>query len=152
MAQELTTTSINLIRTCPHWNMYTAAKNRLASSLVNAPGVLDRLGRQLNERVQLRVAENRTTDTETLEFLSKHGSGSIRSAVAQNDNTRQSTVDSLADDVNSDVRYAMAANPSTSSPLLERLATDENPYVQERAQRTIARVKAEETLSTDQGA
>lgn len=152
MTPELAaTTRIGKIRIWPRWNTFTAAKDRLASSLINKPGVLDRLGRKLNTSVQLRVAENRTTNFETLDYLSLHDSSDIRSAVAQNDNTLRSTVDALADDVSSDVRFAMAENPWTSTALLQRLAEDENPFVQNRAQRTQARLKAEETLLADQG-
>lgn len=136
---------------CPQWNMFTAAKNRLATSLGNKPGVLDRLARRVDTPVQQRVAENRTTNSETLEFLSQHDSSDVRSAVAQNDNTLRSTVDSLAGDASCDVRFAMAENPGTSPVLLERLADDENPYVQDRAKRTQARLQAEETLLVHPG-
>jgi hypothetical protein len=80
-----------------------------------------------------------------------HVSSDVRAAVAQNENTRRSTVDSLAGDANCDVRFAMAENPWTSTELLEALAKDDNPFVQHRARRTQARVRAEETLLTDQG-
>lgn len=145
------TPRIDKIRIYPQWNMFTAAKNRLASSSGNKPGVLDRLARKTNTSVQQRVAENSTTSSETLDFLSRHDSSDIRSAVAQNDNSLRSTVDELVGDASSDVRFAMAENPWTSILLLERLAEDENPYVQDRAIRTQARLRAEETLLSDQG-
>lgn len=152
MIPELASTiGIGKIRICPRWNLFTAAKNRLASSLGKETGVLDRLARRVNKAVQQRVAENRTTSSETLEFLSRHELSDIRSAVAQNDNSLRSTVTALAGDASSDVRFAMAENPWTSVALLEGLAEDDNPYVQDRAKRTQARLKAEETLLADQG-
>ena len=150
MTPKLAST-IGIGKILPRWNMFTAAKNRLASGLGNKPGVLDRLARRVNLPVQQRVAENRTTNSETLEFLSRHNSSDIRSAVAQNDNTLRSTLDSLVSDASCGVRFAMAEAPWTSAVLLERLAEDENPYVQDRARRTQARLKAEETLLADQG-
>lgn len=152
MTPELAaTTKIGKIRICPRWNVFTAAKNRLASGLASKPGMLDRLARRGNTSVQQRVAENRSTNFETLDFLSRHDSSDIRSAVAQNGNSLRSTVDALAADSSCDVRFAMAENPWTSPLILQRLAEDENPYVQSRAQRTQARLKAEETLLSDQG-
>lgn len=128
------------------WNSFTAAKNRLASSLNTNPGVLGRLARKLNTSIQQRVAENRSTDSEALDFLAKHESNDVRSAVAQNENTPPSTAESLAGDLSCDVRYAMAENARTNKTLLGALAEDENPYVQERARRTQARLSAEDTL------
>lgn len=143
---------IEKIRMSPIWNMYTAAKNRLASSLVNKPNVLNSLARRANESVQLRVAENRTTSPETLKLLSKHESSNVRSGVAQNENSPRSTAELLAVDANCDVRFAMAENPRTSTSILKQLSRDENPYVQDRAKRTIARLKAEETYLIDRAA
>ena len=137
--------------TAHHWNLFTAAKNRLASSLDSNPGVLDRLARRLNASVQERVAENTSTDSCTLHLLAQHESSDVRAAAAQNENALQSTVDVLAGDASCDVRYAMAENPLTCAKLLEALAEDENPFVQNRAQVTQARLKAEETLRSDQG-
>jgi len=144
-------TRIDKIGIAPRWNMFSAAKNRLASNLDSDPGVLHRLGRQGNASVQQRVAENRNTDSETLDLLAQHHSPDVRSAVAQNTNTPLSTALTLAADVSVDVRYAMAENPWTSIALLEILVEDENPYVQHRARRTRALLKAEEALSTKQG-
>lgn len=137
------TTDIAVLREVPRWNMFTAAKNRLASRLESRPGVLNQLARKVNANVQERVAENSSTDSETLELLSRHESSDVRAATAQNENTLQSTIDSLADDANSDVRYAIAENPGTSARLLDVLATDENPYVQDRAKRTQERLKTQ---------
>lgn len=137
---------IDEIGIAPRWNLFTAAKNRLASSQETKPGILNCLARRVNTSVQRRVAENRATDSETLELLAQHESADVRAAVAQNDNTLRSTVLSLAADVSCDVRYAMAENAWTVSTLLEILAGDENPYVQERAKQTQARLKVEESL------
>ncbi len=143
------TVSINEV-VLMRWNMFTAAKNRLASDLKSAPGVLDRLARTLNAQVQQRVAENTSTGRETLELLSHHESSDVRSAVAQNHSTCSSTLDSLSHDASSDVRYAMAEDTRTSTMHLQSLATDENPYVQDRAKRTQSRLAAEKPHTMDQ--
>jgi hypothetical protein len=133
------------------WNRFTAARNRMASSLQTDPILLDRLARRVNTPVQLRVAENVNTDSGTLDLLAQHQSSDVRSAVAQNENSLRSTVDSLSVDDNCDVRYAMAENPWTNAKLLEKLAQDENPYVQHRAKRTQAQLNAEKALSAATG-
>lgn len=74
-------TRIDQIRFSPQWNMITAAKNRLASSLHTKPGVLEWLVRRVNTSVQQRIAENRTTDSKTLELLAQHESTDVRSAL-----------------------------------------------------------------------
>lgn len=144
-------TKINKIHICPRWNMFTAARNRLASSVDSSPAVLKRLAGRVNTSVQQRVAENNRTDSETLELLAQHESSAVRSAVAQNENSLRSTVASLASDTSCDVRFAIAEDPRTSTALLGKLAEDENPYVQNRARRTQAVLKAENTLLADQG-
>jgi len=135
----------------PMWNMYTAAKNRLASNQDSTSGVLFRLACKKNFSVQQRVAENSSSDSQTLDLLAQHQSANVRSAVAQNENTSELTMNSLAADLSADVRYAMAENPLTDEILLETLAGDENPYVQDRARRSQARLRAEETFLSDSG-
>lgn len=141
--------TIDKIGKSRRWNMFTAAKNRLASSLDSTTGVLNRLARRGETSVQQRVAENRSTDSETLDLLAQHQSADVRSAVAQNVNTRESTTHTLAADVNADVRYAMAENPLTSTELLETLAEDENPFVQHRTRQTQALLKNQKMFSTN---
>jgi len=139
-------TIIDDMRIVPRWNMFTAAKHRLASSLGTKPRLLAQLARKINIAVQQRIAENCSTNSATLELLALHASTDVRASVAQNESTKRSTVNRLATDVSSDVRYAMADNAHTSTKLLLALADDENPYVQDRAKRTQARLQAEETL------
>ncbi len=141
MNYKLTKTIIDKVRSVPHWNMFTAAKNRLASNQNTKLSVLKLLSQKFNTPVQQRIAENRTTSSEILESLADHESADVRLAVAQNRNTSRSAVQTLAGDVNPDVRYAMAANPRTSTKILEILADDENAYVQDRAKQTQVRVK-----------
>lgn len=133
----------------PSWNMFTAAKNRMASSLQSHPGLLDKLARRVNTLVQVRVAENGSTDAETLTRLSHHESSEVRAAVGQNANTAKAVSNSLSADGHCDVRYAMAENPKTSVTNLNALSEDENPYVQDRARRTQANLKAEATIVSD---
>lgn len=127
----------------PAWNLFTAAKNRLASHHDTDAETLDRLSKTGTESVQQRIAENSSSTPDTLEYLSKHASGNIRAAVAQNGSTASDVIGVLARDGDADVRYAMAENAATDAQLLWRLANDENPYVSERALRTLARLKAE---------
>lgn len=130
------------------WNLFTAAKNRLASGLNTNIGVLAVLARRVNITVQQRVAENSSTDCDTLNLLSQHECSNVRSAVAQNASTNITTMDFLSIDADCDVRYAMAENPWTSTRLLSVLAEDENPYVQNRARKTQDRLKAQEVVLT----
>jgi hypothetical protein len=125
------------------WNMFTAAKNRLASLLSTSPAVLKHLGRTGNKSVRQRVGENPSSDSQTLDGLSKDGDSNVRSAVAGNPSTSGATAEFLSVDENADVRYAMAENHKTSESLLKQLATDDNPYVKDRAERTQARNKSE---------
>ena len=94
------------------------------------------------------MAENDSTDSATLERLSRSDSSEVRAAVAQNEHTLRSTVLALSEDRSSDVRYALAENACTNMALLESLSLDENPYVQGRAIRTMARVLADEAYLT----
>jgi hypothetical protein len=130
-------------RTRPHWNLFTATKNRMASSLDSNPALLDRLSRKFNASVQQRVAENRSANSQTLDRLSQHESSDVRAAIAQNGNTLEATAVLLSQDVDCDVRYAIAANPRTRKEILSELAEDENPFVQHRARQTQDRIEAE---------
>ncbi len=148
IAKLIPETTLDKLRAIPHWNLFTAAKNRLASGEHTKSNILNNLALKPNTQVQERVAENSGTHYNTLELLSKHKSSDVRSAVGENEHTLQSTMQSLAGDVSSDVRYAMASNARTSSVLLEILAGDENAYVQARAMKTQARIKVERTLTS----
>lgn len=131
----------SLPRKKPPWNLYTAAKNRLASSLETGVRMLDRLGRTGSDAVQIRVAENEKSGPEILRFLSKLSNSEVRAAVAQNASTSPAIAEELAGDADADVRYAMAANAHTSPALLSILAQDDNPYVSNRAVRTQERLQ-----------
>lgn len=123
----------------PPWNLYLAAKNRMASNMLTTQGLLDRLARDPKQSVQLRVAENLNTSTQTLDNLSHHKSSAVRSAVAQNRSSTSATIARLSSDENPDVRYALAEDAGTTSDVLDQLADDENAFVQDRAKRTRAR-------------
>jgi hypothetical protein len=97
------------------------------------------------------VAENINATPETLTLLARHESSDIRAAVAQNGHSFPSTVNALSDDPDCDVRYAMAENPWMSKDVLEKLSSDENPFVQNRARRTQALIRAEENIAIDRG-
>lgn len=150
MNYKLAKKIIDKVRYVPHWNMFTAAKNRLASNQNTKLSVLKQLSLKFNIPVQQRVAENSTTSSEILDSLADHESADVRLAVAQNANTFPSTIQTLAGDVNSDVRYAMAADPRTNTKLLETLADDENAYVQDRAKRTQVRIRDDQTQKNAQ--
>lgn len=133
----------------PLMNMFLAAKRRLASNPLTQQSVLTSLAIRGSKSVQQRVAENSSTDTLTLDWLAKHADSEVRSAVAQNNSTTHATASTLSDDHHCDVRYAMAENPETNESILDKLTTDENPYVQDRAKRTQARLREQESLKTD---
>jgi hypothetical protein len=127
-------------------NLFTAAKHLLASGACTSGSTLSRLGRLGSDSVRRLIAENPTTDEATLDHLSKDHDTDVRSAVADNPSTSAATTEQLAGDQSADVRYSMAESSKTPRDLLKRLAKDDNPYIQDRAERTQARIESDEKV------
>lgn len=120
--------SVERIRICPRWDMLFGAKDRLSSKSITNPTVLGRLVRRMDDFERARLEKKACMEAEGLD----------------------SRVDrAMSEDAS--VRYAIAEDKSSSAVLLEALAEDADKDVQDRAQRTIALLKAEQTLLSDQG-
>ncbi len=89
------------------------------------------------------AASHASTTASILQGLSKHHSLEVRMAVADNENTSANTSMQLAHDSNADLRYAMAENHHMHKSILDFLTKDINPFVADRAQKTILRLKQE---------
>jgi hypothetical protein len=127
----------------------TLAKMRLASHPEAKAESLKKLSTHECESLVARVAENPNTPMEVLEELARHPCPYVRAALCENENTPARILTMLADDEHVDVRYSLAENHNTPQAVLTRLAHDENPYVADRAQRTILRVRSTVTVETN---
>ncbi len=87
------------------------------------------------------MANHPTTSAIVLHRLSQHKDVEVRMAVADHKNTHVITTMQLAWDDNPDLRYAIAENHQIDNGILDILAKDENPYVADRAQKTLSRLK-----------
>ena len=87
------------------------------------------------------IASHPATSAIVLHRLSQHSNVEVRMAVADNKNTHTITSMQLAQDDNADLRYALAENHQIDSGILDILASDENPFVADRAQKTLLRLK-----------
>ncbi len=120
--------SVEKIRICPRWDMLFGTKDRLSSKSNTNPTVLGRLVRRMDDFEQVRLEKKACAEAAGL-------------------NSRVNRA--MSEDAS--VRYAIAEDHSSSAVLLEALAEDADKDVQDRAQRTIALLKAEQTLLGDQG-
>jgi hypothetical protein len=89
------------------------------------------------------AASHASTTASILHCLSKHHSLKVRMAVADNENTGINTSMQLAQSNDSDLRYAIAENHHIHKSVLAFLTKDINPFVADRAQKTILRLKQE---------
>ncbi len=89
------------------------------------------------------IASHASTSAAVLHNLSQHKDVQVRTSVADNENTSANTSMQLAGDANADLRYALAENHHIDRDTLDFLALDGNPFVADRAQRTILRLKQE---------
>jgi hypothetical protein len=89
-----------------------------------------------------RLAENPSTDAETLLKLSQDTDPEVRLSAAEHLNLPYFALKRLVEDPCLDVRLGMAANPNLPISILEMLIKDENPYIQDRARRSIERLNS----------
>jgi hypothetical protein len=89
------------------------------------------------------TASNASTTAAVLDRLSTHQNLQVRMAVADNENTSLLTSMHLAKDANADLRYALAENHHVHRRTLDFLTKDINPFVADRAQKTLLRLKSE---------
>jgi hypothetical protein len=89
----------------------------------------------------VKVAEHANTQPDVLDRLSQHQAPDVRIAVADNPSTEVAILHRLATDENADVRYALAENHNVEQTVLLILMGDDNPFVAQRAQKTLLRVR-----------
>lgn len=87
-----------------------------------------------------QLAHTEDTPVTVVDQLVKCFHMEIREALADNSNTPVELLMILARDESCDIRYALAENHNIPKAVLELLSADDNPYVQYRAQRTLARL------------
>lgn len=119
----------------------TLAKLRLASHPEAKPSSLRKLAKHECESIVIRVAENPNTPVDVLEDLAHHEHPEVRVALSENPNATARILMVLVEDEHADVRYGLAENHNTPLAVLSRLCEDENPYVADRAQNTLNRLR-----------
>lgn len=82
--------------------------------------------------IQIAVAENPNTPTDSLDELAAHGEVPVRHAVARNPNTRPDVLARLIGDADTFVAIGAVENPSTSRDGLARLFSDPEQLVEQR--------------------
>lgn len=87
------------------------------------------------------TASNASTTASVLNRLATHHNLQVRMSVADNENTSARTSMQLAKDENADLRYAIAENHHIHRSILDYLTKDINPFVADRAQKTLLRLK-----------
>lgn len=103
--------------------------------------------RDLSVNTALRLIDHPNTSGDVLMELAMHPSEEVRSQVADNLNTPTAAIEMLVKDESADVRLSMAECYHLDEAILEKLAEDENPYVCDRAQTTLQRLRANRNTS-----
>ncbi len=91
--------------------------------------------------VRRRLAENRHTPASVLARLAADENPEVRLAVVSNPSTPFPSLFILSKDPSCDVRYGIAEDAGAPAWILNSLVFDENPYVADRAETTIARLR-----------
>jgi len=113
--------------------------DEITASQLKAVG---RAWRDLSESTALRLIDHPLTPGFVLAELSRHPSAAVRAQVADNPNTPKEAILELIQDESADVRLSLAECYHLGVSILEILVDDENPYVGNRAQTTLQRLKA----------
>lgn len=113
--------------------------DEITASQLKAVG---RAWRDLSVSTALRLIDHPLTPAFVLTELCKHPSEIVRAQVADNPNTPQESILELVQDESADVRLSLAECYHLGVSILEILVDDENPYVADRAQTTLQRLKA----------
>ncbi len=101
-----------------------------------------RTWRDLSVRTALRLIDHPNTSGDVLMELAMHPDTEVRAQVADNPNTPIAAIELLIKDESADVRLSLAECYHLDVSMLEKLAEDENPYVCNRAETTLQRLKA----------
>ncbi len=98
--------------------------------------------RSLSVHTALRLIDHTNTPKEVLFELANHVCAEVRAQVADNANTSHEAIMLLVKDESIDVRMSLAECYHLGTAVLEMLLEDENPYVCDRAETTLQRLKA----------
>ncbi len=98
--------------------------------------------RALSVHTALRLIDHPNTPAQVLFELANHASSEVRAQVADNPNTSYEAIMLLVKDESIDVRLSLAQCYHLGTAVLESLTEDENPYVCNRAETTLQRLKA----------
>jgi hypothetical protein len=98
--------------------------------------------RSLSVHTALRLIDHPGTPAQVLFELANHASAQVRAEVPDNPSTPYEAIMLLVKDESIDVRLSLAQCYHLGAALLEMLLEDENPYVRDRAQRTLQRLRA----------
>lgn len=107
-----------------------ALKRRFAGALYTPTSVLDRLARDCDRRIRLRVAKHPATGSAALTHLAgAEGTEDLYASIARHRNTTSHLLDNLYHKrpPASSVRLALCHNPNTALSLLKQLAVDATP-------------------------
>ncbi|MCC7527689.1 MAG: hypothetical protein IT342_04150 [Candidatus Melainabacteria bacterium] len=96
----------------------------------------------LSVQTAVRLIDHPNTPAQVLAELAKHASAEVRAQVADNPNTSWETIMLLVKDESIDVRLSLAQCYHLGTAVLEVLMEDDNPYVCNRAETTLQRLKA----------
>lgn len=110
-----------------------------------------RAWRDLSVRTALRLIDHPHTPGFVLMELAQHPSAEVRAQVVDNANTPKEAVLQLLNDESIDVRLSLAECYHLGVSVLEMLVDDENPYVCDRAESTLQRLKASTSASVIRG-
>jgi hypothetical protein len=98
--------------------------------------------RDISVRTALRLIDHPSTPKDVLMELAHHPDAEVRAQVADNASTPQEAIMMLVKDESVDVRLSLAECYHLGASVLEMLLEDENPYVCDRAETTLQRLKA----------
>lgn len=110
-----------------------------------------RAWRDLSVHTALRLIDHPHTPGFVLMELAQHPSAEVRAQVVDNANTPKEAVLRLLSDESIDVRLSLAECYHLGISVLEMLVDDENPYVCDRAESTLQRLKASTSASVIRG-
>ena len=120
--------SLKILNTLNENRMYDFYK-----TLVNNPSTqsntLDLLSKCEYSFIRMKVATHPNVQLTTLNELSKDRSVDVRYAVAENENTPPEILAKLAKDEDIAIRKNVASNENTTPEILDELSNDENFYV-----------------------
>lgn len=124
------------------------AANDVTTNQLKAVG---KAWRELSVRTALRLIDHPHTPGFVLAELAQHPAAEVRAQVPDNPNTPKEAILKLLTDESIDVRLSLAECYHLGISILEILVDDENPYVCDRAESTLQRLRASTSPSVIRG-